>query len=370
MRRILSLDGGGIRGIFSLQVLARLEELLREEQQKPDLVLADVFHLFAGTSTGAIIATFLAWGMSVREIEKMYIDHGAEMFSRERWYLRWKSKYRAESIAEFFRTRFCDDAEGKIPAKLGSQKLRTLLLVIMRNASTGSPWPISNNPNARYNDISLDDCNLEIPIWQLLRASTAAPAYFPPEEITLAGRKHLFVDGGITPFNNPSLLAILMATLPPYRLCWPTGREKLHVISIGTGSMRPKLPQKIARKINVFDQLKFLVPALFGSVSLEQDLLCRVMGDCVYGAPLDGEIGALDSPTMFASDEQKFTYVRYDRALDAPDLPIANRVGTALDNLALIPALQSIGNDYARANVRLEHLYARGSGEMRNPRKS
>src|SRR4029453_12205026 len=64
MRRILSLDGGGIRGIFTLQVLKQIETLFRDARSRPDLVLRDEFHLFAGTSTGAVIATCLAWGMS------------------------------------------------------------------------------------------------------------------------------------------------------------------------------------------------------------------------------------------------------------------------------------------------------------------
>ena len=48
-----------------------------------------------------------------------------------------------------------------------------------------------------------------------------APTFFPPEEITLNNQKFLFVDGGITPYNNPGLLAVMMATLPCFRLNWP-----------------------------------------------------------------------------------------------------------------------------------------------------
>ena len=256
MKRILTLDGGGIRGMFSLQILARLEDLFRKERNQPDLVLADVFDLIAGTSTGAIIAAFLSWGLPVREIEKLYVERGAEMFAREPWYRRWKAKYRADAIAQFFQNIFTE--EDGAAAQLGSARLRTLLLVVMRNASTGSPWPLCSNPQAIYNHRSLADCNLNIPLWKLLRASTAAPCYFPPEEIALGNRSYLFVDGGLTPFNNPSLIAVLMATLPSYHLCWPATREELHVVSVGTGTVRAKLPLKIAAKINVLDQIKYL----------------------------------------------------------------------------------------------------------------
>ena len=73
-RRILALDGGGIRGVFTIEVLARMEELLRQHTGKKDLVLADHFDLIAGTSTGAIIATFLSWGESVDTIRRLYAE--------------------------------------------------------------------------------------------------------------------------------------------------------------------------------------------------------------------------------------------------------------------------------------------------------
>jgi hypothetical protein len=359
MKRILALDGGGIRGIFSLQILARIEELLRQKEGRPDLKLADVFHLFAGTSTGAIIATGLSWGMAVGEIEQLYVTRGAEMFAKEHWYRRLKAKYRADAIARCFRRMFSEDPDGSVPALLGSKRLRTLLLVAMRNASTGSPWPVTNNPAAMYNDRARPDCNLDIPIWQLLRASTAAPTYFPPEEINLGGRRHMFVDGAITPYNNPALIAVLTATLPRYHLCWPATRQELHVISVGTGDVRERLPQKLVDKINLWDQAKHTAPALVGAISAEQDLLCRIIGHCVHGAPLDSEIEALDAPTLFGPAEQKFTYARYDQPLDATHAGIRqlSQAETELDNLALIPMLQEVGREYAAEHVRLEDLY-------------
>lgn len=363
MKRILSLDGGGIRGMFSLQVLARIEHLFRAERGREDLVLADEFDMFAGTSTGAIIATGLAWGMTVREIEKMYETRGAEMFARAPWYRRWKSKYRGDALAAMFRDVFSDDGAGTRPALLGSDRLRTLLLVVMRNASTGSPWPLTNNPHAKFNDRELADCNLNIPIWQLLRASTAAPSYFPPEEIGISGRRDMFVDGGITSFNNPALLAVLNATLPQYRLSWTASRRDLHVISVGTGGVRARLPKKAVGKINVLDQIGYVIPALVGAASVEQDMLCRVLGDCLHGAPIDSEIGELKAATVFAPDEQKFTYVRYDRSVESmfEETGGFTREKAALDNLELMPLLQTAGRRYAEEHVRPEHLYPRGS---------
>jgi hypothetical protein len=368
MKRILALDGGGIRGVFSLQILAAIEELFRQEQNKPDLVLGDVFDLIAGTSTGAIIAAFLSWGLPVRELEKLYIAHSPKMFARGSWTQQWKSKYKPEAIARFFRERFTE-GDGNTPALLGTRRLKKSLLIVMRNGSTGSPWPVSNNTAAKYNLRTLKDgtpnpqCNLDIPLWQLLRASTAAPTYFPPEEIILGGVPHLFMDGGITPYNNPALIAALMATLPPYQFCWPAGRELLHVISVGTGLARARLPGKAASDINMLDHIKYIAPALIGSVAAEQDLLCRVMGDCVHGAVWDSEVGALEMPTLFNEQEQKFTYARYDQPLDATHPKIKQLPGgqAQLDDLTLIPLLRELGKEYADAHVRQEHLHPRSA---------
>jgi hypothetical protein len=281
------------------------------------------------------------------------------MFAREPWYRRWKAKYRADAIANVFRTTFTE-MDGT-PALLCSKRLQTLLLVVVRNASTGSPWPISNNPAAIYNDPQRADCNLHLPIWQLLRASTAAPSYFPPQEISLAGRTDLFVDGGMTPYNNPGLIAVLMATLPCYKLEWPADRQSLHVISIGTGLARARLPRKVAADINMLDQVKYLAPALMGSTGFEQDLLCRVLGDCIHGHLLDTELGDLTTPMLLRPAEKKFTYVRYDRALDTETSKLlkASNLRTELDNLQLIPLLQQEGQEYASENVRREHLHPR-----------
>jgi patatin-like phospholipase/acyl hydrolase len=358
-KRILSFDGGGIRGIFSLQIAARIEQLFREEYGQPNLVLADVYDMFAGTSTGAIIATFLAWGGPVADADALFTTRVKQLFAHQQPYLPWrllKSKYRAEVIADFFRGHFVED-DGR-PALLGSAKLKKLLLVVMRNATTGAPWPISSNLRAMYNDRSLANCNLDIPLWQLLRASTAAPTFFPPEQITLGGDSFLFVDGAVTPFNNPALLAALMATLPAYRLEWPTGRDALHVMSIGTGGHRSHLNKRMASKTYVWDALRFVIPALLDDASINQDMMCRVLGDCLHGAPLDSELGSLETPALLAPAEQKFSYVRYNCMMDSKDVgdPLTP-TELQIDNLRAVERLQAIGRDYAAREVKREHLF-------------
>src|SRR5712691_4354412 len=81
-RKLLAIDGGGIRGVLSLQILAEIESLLISESERPDYRLADYFDYVAGTSTGGIIAAGIAMGMSVAEILAFYVNKGAKMFDQ------------------------------------------------------------------------------------------------------------------------------------------------------------------------------------------------------------------------------------------------------------------------------------------------
>jgi patatin-like phospholipase/acyl hydrolase len=357
--RLLSFDGGGIRGLFSLEIARRMETLLREEQGRPDLVLADHFHYFGGTSTGAIIATFLAWGLPVDEVVRLYRENAKVMFTKAGLSNMHTHRFAGEPISKFLREFFTEDDGSQ--ATLGSDKLKRLLLVVTRNATTGSPWPLSNNPNALYNDRTKPGCNLDLPLWQIVRASTAAPTFFPPEVIEIADQQSgqvkkqvfAFEDGGVTAFNNPAYLLYTMATLPEYRLQWPDGRERMSLVSIGTGRLGTGRGTKIFE--NLLGQAKSVPAALIGSVQWMQDLLCRQHGECRHGEILDSEIGDLVRENPRAA----FLYARYDRSVGDAELNAALKVskkGFTLDNIELMDFLGELGADYAREAVRMEHF--------------
>lgn len=145
-KKMLAIDGGGIRGVLSLGVLQRIESLLKEKSGKSDFRLADYFDYIAGTSTGGIIAAGLSKGMLVGEILKFYREAGPQMFVKTNLLNRLKYKYDEEPLAKKLKDEFGETTE------FGSPDLKTLLLLVMRNASTDSPWPLSNNPYAKYND--------------------------------------------------------------------------------------------------------------------------------------------------------------------------------------------------------------------------
>lgn len=323
-RKLLALDGGGIRGMITVEILAQLESELQQRLGADDtFVLADYFDYIAGTSTGAIIATCLSLGMRVAEIRQFYLDSGAAMFEKSGLINRYlRNKYKDEKLAQKLQEVIQQQAaknlgkEQKKTITLGSDALKTYLLLILRNATTDSPWPLSNNPKARYNDITRKNCNLHLPLWQLVRASTAAPTYFPPEVITVGDQEFIFVDGGVTMYNNPAFQLFLMATVEPYKLRWETGEDDMLLVSIGTGSAANANKNLAPDEMNILYNAPSIPAALMYAASNEQDLLCRVFGRCRHGADIDREVLDLKGDIGPGSLEKKFfTYLRYNADL-------------------------------------------------------
>ena len=372
-KRLLALDGGGIRGLISIEVLAAIERQLRTQLNRgPEFRLCHYFDYVAGTSTGAISATLISLGMSVDEIRDFYLAHGAAMFDKASVLRRFQYKYEDDRLAETLRDLFdrylpVHERSADYPhITLGSAGLQTLLLLVMRNATTDSPWPISNNPKAKYNARDLENSNLHLPLWKLVRASTAAPTYFPPEEVQVGGRRFLFVDGGVTTYNNPAFLVFLMATAGAYRLSWPVGPDKMLVVSIGTGSS-PKADANLAAgDMNLLYQSGNIPIALMYAALNEQDLLCRAFGRCLVGPVLDREVGTM---MLTEAEEQRevlpklFTYLRYNADLSATGLAelglgdIRPEKVQKLDSIAHMKDLRRVGEAIAR-QVRLQDFAA------------
>jgi patatin-like phospholipase/acyl hydrolase len=359
-KKLLACDGGGIRGILSLEILGNIESLLREKTGDPSLVLADFFDYVAGTSTGAIIATCISRGMAIADIKKFYVDSGPAMFTRAGILKRFNNKFEDQKLADKLREVLGKDSQGN-PVTLGSDTLRTLLMMVMRNATTDSPWPISNNPGARYNACELQDCNLNIPLWQLVRASTAAPTYFPPEMVQIGDNSFLFVDGGVTMYNNPAFQVFLMATVEPFNLNWPSGADKMLIISVGTGTSPQANANLQPDEMNLLYNASSIPSALMFAALNEQDFLCRVFGDCLAGTVLDLEVGDMigkHGPAM----PKLFTYMRYNAELTEkglaqlrlPHIKPANV--QALDSVDHIGELSQVGQAVAAQQIKAEHF--------------
>jgi hypothetical protein len=306
--RLLSLDGGGIRGVLTLEVLARIEAVLGKEQATDNFVLADWFDYIGGTSTGAIIAAGLSRGMAVAEIQELYERLGPEMFKKRLLPRRIWALYGAKPLTAELKKVFGEDTT------FGDPSLRTLLMMVLRNASTDSPWPLSNVTSATFNQAG-PGCNLDLPLWQLVRASTAAPLFFPAEEVEIDGRAFRFEDGGVTSYNNPAFQLFLMATIDAYNLSWQTGERELLLVSVGTG-FRPNANEnlKLSRRHFVYNAKAVPKALMFASMT-QQDVLCRVFGRCLVGGRIDRELKDLHAEQAVTPDKL-FTYLRYDAALD------------------------------------------------------
>ena len=359
--KLLALDGGGIRGVMTLEVLRALQEMLQRELRRDDsFVLADYFDYVAGTSTGAIIATFLSLGWRVEKILDFYVKAGPAMFDKAGLLRRFRYKFEDEKLAAMLREQMGADT------LLGSDRLRTLLMLVLRNASTDSPWPLSNNPHAKYNDVARPDSNLRLPLWQLVRASTAAPTYFPPETVQVGDRPFVFVDGGVTMYNNPAFQLFLMATLAPYRLCWATGQDRMLLVSVGTGAAADANEDLTPGGMNLLYNASSIPSALMYAAANEQDLLCRVLGDTRCGGDLDREIGALKGRLEpfpagrlpWPVQPKLFTYMRYNAELNTSGLTalgvphITPAHVQQLDSVEYIPELREVGQAVARTQLR------------------
>ena len=361
-RKLLAIDGGGIRGVLSLQILAEIERMLIAKSGRNNYRLADYFDYVAGTSTGGIIAAGISVGMSVQEILDFYLSNGAAMFDKAGILRRLQYQYNSEPLALQLQQVF-----GKTTT-LGAPELETLLLLVMRNATTDSPWPISNNPHAKYNDVAHGACNLHFPLWQLVRASTAAPTYFPPEVIDCGGKPFVFVDGGVTMYNNPAFQMLLMATVDRYwakapvdSRGWKTGVDEMLVVSIGTGTSPGENYSLRPEEMNLLFNATTIPSALMYAALNEQDFLCRSFGDCVAGEPLDREVDDMIS-SRGPLETKLFRYARYNAeltpegltALGCGDIDPASV--QKLDSIDALSSLQRVGKAVAAQRVKAAHF--------------
>jgi uncharacterized protein len=354
-RKLLACDGGGIRGIISIEILAQIEDELRKSNEKPELVLADYFDYVAGTSTGAIIATLIAIGYSTDKIRDFYIKSGAEMFEKARLWERFRTKFRDDKL-----TAMLKDVIGE-ETVFASEKLQTLLMIVLRNATTDSPWPLSNNPNAKFNLPGTPGRNTDLALWQLIRASTAAPTYFPPETIKVGPNEFIFVDGGVTMYNDPAFQLFLMATTEPYRLCWPTGEGKMLLVSVGTGASPDANANLSPEEMNLLYNASTVPGALMSAALHDQDFLCRILGKCLVGEVLDAEVGTVigqgipDVPKLF-------TYARYNADLSREGLKALGLTSInpahvqQMDSVEYIGEMQQVGKAVAKQNVSAAHF--------------
>jgi uncharacterized protein len=403
-KRILALDGGGVRGAITVAFLERIESILSAREGRP-IRLGDYFNLVGGTSTGAIIAGAVALGFRAEQVKQLYTKLAPLAFKRQRWAVPvLQAKFDVRGL------------RGEIEKVVGdidlqSDNLITGLCVVSKRIDTGSPWILANNPAAPFweDGIGEDgkpyDGNKYYKLATLVRASTAAPHFFDPELLPISGRtrqlphdlaapmqkpyvarftdallqhlhlrekpvRHpdrdygLFVDGGVTPHNNPSFALLQMAVLKPFRLTWPAGPQNLSVFSIGTGTFRPRL------KYEDLGFTRFPQLALHALMSLMTDaemlILAQMqwLGECPMPWPINSEIGTLadDGPP----GGSLFRFLRYDVKLETEWLErtLGLKVSASdvarfrcMDDPGIVQSIYDIAKMAAAKQVQAEHFF-------------
>jgi patatin-like phospholipase/acyl hydrolase len=366
-KRILALDGGGIRGALTLGYLQKIEDLLRAQHgNNPGFRLCDYFDLVGGTSTGSIIASALAIGKSVSEIKKLYMNLGGKIFGKKyRWWNIFqvddfiKAAYDAEPLENELKNVFGDISLGD------DQRIKTGLCIVAKRADTNSVWPLINHPNGKYFN-SAEGRNKDIPLWKAVRASAAAPTYFLPQIIDVGGGlpEAAFVDGGVSMANNPALQLVMVATLRGFPFKWEMGEDKLLLCSVGTGmSMWDKLPAKV-KKNHLLNWAKEVPDMLMQDASWHNQAILQWMGKCDTPWQIDSEIGTLQDDS-FAGEKALLSYLRYNVWLEEKTLnSLMKKTYTKkevdklvdMSNAASRFDLYDIGEKDAARTVKKEHF--------------
>lgn len=227
---LLTIDGGGIRGIFPAMFLALIEEELKARGVEKYRI-CDNFQLIGGTSTGGIIAIALALGIPALEIVDIYLKNASQIFGSKRSLLG-KIFYSAHDRNEFeklIREKFKEAKGGEEPIL---KDCKTNVCIPIYDLMQGKPSVLKNDYHPRF----IRDYH--IPAYQAALATAAAPTYFDPysaKYTDLHGMEQSFsnkVDGGVVG-NNPTLLTIVEAQKA-------FGKElcDLQVLSLGTGYQR------------------------------------------------------------------------------------------------------------------------------------
>ena len=363
-KRILSLDGGGIRGLITLGFLERIEDDLKSRMSSLRLYqplptvnyfrLRDYYDLIGGTSTGAIIASALAVGMSVRQIIDLYLDLGRRIFANPSFL----SGFASGAFARKFDSGPLNEILQTILQQrtLGDPSITTGLCIIAKRYDTNSVWAMVNAPdNLFYSDIN--EPNSAFSLSQLVRASTAAPSYFDPEHVQLGKAQYGFIDGGISMHNNPALKLLLVATLPAFGFSWPTGLDRLSIVSVGTGEWSRRIPlHQWKDGVMPLTQVGDIINMFMEDASALNETLLQALGSGNNRREIDMLIGAMDGKLWGPS------LLRYERFQAYLEEDFFDRNGLSafkpkitayrqMDNVASMQDLLDIGRILAERQI-------------------
>lgn len=349
-KRILSLDGGGVRGILMLGFLETLENQLRKRHGRPDMRLSDYFDLIGGTSVGSILAAALAMGMEMKTLTGHGMDVTTRIFARRNWRA-WHSRFDSKPLQSVLHDVFGD-------CMLGDERLATGLCIVTKRADTRSTWPLINHPQGRFYEM-----NRHILLRDAVYASAAAPYFFVPTKFDVGqGEVGAFVDGGVSMANNPAWQMFLLATLKGFPFHWPTGEDQLLMVSIGTGSWQQRDPVDKVAGAKAWNWPVEVPKMLMEDANTQVQLLMQYMSRTLTPWTLDSEVGDLSGDLL--TREPALSYLRYNAKLEREPLAelgfdLSNSRVKALRNMTAhnnSDQLLAIGRVAAREGVSIKHF--------------
>lgn len=251
MKKVLSVDGGGIRGEVPAANLADFEAQV-------GLPCAQIFDLIAGTSTGGILAAGLAHSAdgktptySAAQLAALYVDHGAEIFHRA-WYEPLAAlhvKYPSTGLHNVLRKYYGD---------VTLSKCATNVLITAFDQANWTPKLFKSSK------AKLDPAE-DYPLWFAAQATASAPTYFP----NLEG----LVDGGMLGATNPAMIALTEA-----RIMWPG--EEIFLLSLGTGYRDSRVDGQKSAGWGQLEYLKSLVAMfLAGPEKIVERMVSESLGE-------------------------------------------------------------------------------------------
>lgn len=206
--QVLSLDGGGIRGIFSAGLLAGLEKDLG----RPVL---DYFDLVVGTSTGGLIALALGAGMAPGDVLDLYVSERTTIFPGPR---------RLRSVRQLVRPKYRPDGLGRLLRSVFGERIlgesRVSLVIPSFDLGENKIYLFKTPHHERLKR------DWQVPFWQVAAATTAAPTFLPAFSLP---KDHVrLVDGGVWA-NNPAMVGVVEAVS-----VFSQPLRTIRVLSLGT----------------------------------------------------------------------------------------------------------------------------------------
>lgn len=286
--KILSLDGGGIRGVLSATLLMEVEKIVQEKTGKE---LHEYFDLISGTSTGSILAAGIACKMTAQELRQLYLDCGKDIFLKSvrqqrkwRWlsqafggYALYPHERGEQGVSKVLQKKLIHRDLNKCP-KISEITSTHLLILAYDVFSRNTTW-FTNNPQSEkscwYDNIEL---------WKICTASASAPTFFPPCKLPYKDGHLPHIDGGVSA-NNPELSAIAHALLLEKEN--KLKLDDIAVLSIGTGNTTRPYSYQEVKKWGLLGWVSrlpdiFMNPAAQNSEPICAQIIESVGGDKKY----------------------------------------------------------------------------------------